>query len=157
MNIIYNIKVLNSKKDLYNTIINKVIMKKKVIKKVEKGISAKISLKIKSIRRGVGMTQKDLAEALDITPQQIACYELGQTQLALERFLEIAEILKVDPIKLLSSCLNNDDNDEYSEHSKYSVSLTQHSKESNEETLDYKDFVKFMNIFKELNQSTKQK
>jgi transcriptional regulator with XRE-family HTH domain len=102
------------------------------------------------------MTQKDLANALEITPQQIACYELGQTQLSLERFLEIAEILKIDPIKLLQSCINDEAGDQYSEHSKYSVS-NQVLKESNDESLDYKDFIKFMHIFKEFNQSASKK
>jgi transcriptional regulator with XRE-family HTH domain len=77
-------------------------MKKKINKpNQDKGISFKASLEIKKIRKMNNITQKQLATKLNITPQQIACYELGLSQLSLERFVEICDTLNIDCIELL--------------------------------------------------------
>ena len=77
-------------------------MKKKINKPNHgKGISFKVSLEIKKIRKMNNITQRQLATKLDITPQQIAYYELGSSQLSLERFVEICNTLNIDCIELL--------------------------------------------------------
>ena len=81
-------------------------MKKKIIR-TETSISSQVALKLKAIRKVKNIQQKDIAHALSVTPQQIACYELGQTQFSLERFVDITKFLDVDPVKLLEYCLNN--------------------------------------------------
>lgn len=80
---------------------------KKKITRTEASISSQVALKLKAIRKAKNIQQKNVAEALSLTPQQIACYELGQTQFSLEKFVDITKFLDVDPVKLLESCLNN--------------------------------------------------
>jgi|LauGreDrversion4_2_1035121.scaffolds.fasta_scaffold511812_3 transcriptional regulator with XRE-family HTH domain len=84
-------------------------MKNKNIKKdFNANISLKVSLKLKALRKLSDLTQKDVANALDLTPQQIACYEVGQTQLTLERFFEMCNIYKINPITVLKNAVEND-------------------------------------------------
>ena len=80
---------------------------KKKITRTETSISSQVALKLKAIRKVKNIQQKDIAKALSLSPQQIACYELGLTQFSLERFVDITKFLDVDPVKLLESCLNN--------------------------------------------------
>lgn len=80
---------------------------KKKITRTETSISSQVALRLKAIRKAKNIQQKNVANALNLTPQQIACYELGQTQFSLERFVDITKFLDVDPVKLLESCLNN--------------------------------------------------
>lgn len=80
---------------------------KKKITRTETSISSQVALKLKAIRKAKNIQQKNIAHALSLSSQQIACYELGLTQFSLERFVDITKFLDVDPIKLLESCLNN--------------------------------------------------
>jgi transcriptional regulator with XRE-family HTH domain len=97
-------------------------MKNKNIKKdFNANISLKVSLKLKALRKLADLTQKDVANVLDLTPQQIACYELGQTQLTLERLFEMCNIYKINPITVLKNAVE----DETLENNKNDVLLEQ--------------------------------
>lgn len=77
-------------------------MKKKINKPNDNNsISFQVAIAIKKIRKMNNITQKQLAIKLDMTPQQIANYELGLSQLSLERFVTICDILNIDCIELL--------------------------------------------------------
>lgn len=47
------------------------------------------------LRKRAGLTQEQLAELLDLTPQQIQKYEAGSNKLNTDRLQEIAQLLKV--------------------------------------------------------------
>lgn len=64
------------------------------------GISSiQIGAKIRLLRKRAGLTQEQLAELLDLTPQQIQKYESGGNRLNTDRLQEIAQLLKV-PVQL---------------------------------------------------------
>lgn len=71
--------------------------------KTNNSISYKVALEIRKIRKIKNITQRQLGTSLNITAQQIACYEIGETQLTLERFIEICNILEINAIKLLQT------------------------------------------------------
>jgi len=53
---------------------------------------------IKDRRKSVGLTQKDMADKLDVERSQYTRYELGKNEIALDKLLKIGEILglKID-------------------------------------------------------------
>ena len=55
-----------------------------------------VGSKIRQRRGGVGLTQEQLAEALDISYQQIQKYETGANRVSAGRLYQIAQILGVD-------------------------------------------------------------
>lgn len=55
----------------------------------------KIYLKIKEHRQKKGLTQKELAELLNIDYQTISKYEIGANTPSLERAIEIAYVLGI--------------------------------------------------------------
>jgi len=61
-----------------------------------------LGLELKKIRKSNNITQKELALQLGVTAQQVACYELGQSALTVDRFFEISDILNVNAFKILS-------------------------------------------------------
>ena len=61
-----------------------------------------LGLELKKIRKSSNITQKELALQLGVTAQQVACYELGQSALTVDRFFEISDILNVNDFKILS-------------------------------------------------------
>lgn len=54
-----------------------------------------IGLKIKTIRKGLGMSQIELAEKLGLSFQQVQKYEKGTTRISVLRLQEISEALGV--------------------------------------------------------------
>lgn len=61
--------------------------------------SIQIGSKIRLMRKRAGLTQEQLAELLDLTPQQIQKYEAGSNKINTDRLQEIAYLLKV-PVQL---------------------------------------------------------
>lgn len=57
--------------------------------------------KIKKLREQIGLTQDDMAFALNISQNAYCLIENGKTKLDIERLFKIAEVLKVDPNSLL--------------------------------------------------------
>lgn len=57
--------------------------------------TTEIGLKIREFRQQAGFTQERLAEALEITFQQVQKYERGVTKVNLIKLQQIAEVLKV--------------------------------------------------------------
>jgi len=53
---------------------------------------------IKSRRKVIGLSQKEMAKKLEITQAQYGRYELGTSQVSLDKLIEIGEILELDII-----------------------------------------------------------
>lgn len=70
-----------------------------------KAIGRRISL----YRKKIHMTQSKLSEKLDISESYVSQIECGATKVALSRLDEIAEILGVDIVCLLSDKVTNTD------------------------------------------------
>ena len=74
------------------------------------GMSDKINLKIKAIAASIrnkreerNYTQEYLAYKLNISQNAYSKIELGYTKITLERLFEIADILEIDVIDLIST------------------------------------------------------
>ena len=63
--------------------------------RVPNAIDAHVGKRIRIRRLFLGMTQKTLAKALDITFQQVQKYETGANRVSASRLSEIAEFLRV--------------------------------------------------------------
>ena len=59
-------------------------------------INEHIGRRLIAKRRSAGFTQRDIAEAVGISHQQIAKYECGDVAVSAERLWMIAEVLAVD-------------------------------------------------------------
>lgn len=66
--------------------------------------SKAIGRKIKLYRNKIGITQFQLAEKLDVTPNYISAIERGVTKVSLTRLDEIAAILNISVTDLLTDC-----------------------------------------------------
>jgi transcriptional regulator with XRE-family HTH domain len=55
---------------------------------------------LRQLRQAAGLSQRDLAEQLDLSPQQIQQFERGDNALPLERVQAFAEALGVTPTQL---------------------------------------------------------
>lgn len=75
--------------------------------------STQIGSKIRLLRKRAGLTQEQLAELLDLTPQQVQKYEAGSNKINTDRLQEIAQLLKV-PVHLffLVNDIDTSHNDE---------------------------------------------
>lgn len=73
---------------------NKQQNRKSQVKKLAT-IDEQIGLKIKTLRKGWGMSQIELAEKMGLSFQQIQKYEKGATRLSVLRLQQIAEALGV--------------------------------------------------------------
>ena len=51
---------------------------------------------IKSRRKELGFTQKDMAQKLEVAQVQYSKYENGKNEISLERFLRIVEVLDIE-------------------------------------------------------------
>lgn len=60
-----------------------------------------IAANVKSLRAQRGMAQRELAERLGVSIQQVQKYEAGETRMAVSTLCRIAEVLKVAPVVLL--------------------------------------------------------
>ncbi len=72
-------------------------------------ISFKVCQLLRKARRAKELTQADIANFLNLTPQQIANYETGGSQLSIEKFILLSDFLKVDAVKILDFVLSSDD------------------------------------------------
>ncbi|SDF53439.1 Transcriptional regulator, contains XRE-family HTH domain [Limimonas halophila] len=63
-------------------------------------VDAKVGQKVRERRAMLGLSQRDLAQSLGISPQQMAKYERGTSSLSAGRLYQVAERLNV-PIALL--------------------------------------------------------
>lgn len=62
--------------------------------------------KIRFLRQQKGLTQEQIAELLDVTPQAYSKIEQGKTRLSIERIQQIANIFNID----ITDLINNDNN-----------------------------------------------
>ncbi|MEN9782315.1 MAG: hypothetical protein RL208_465 [Pseudomonadota bacterium] len=97
---------------------------------------------LKKIRKSSNITQKELALQLGITAQQVACYELGQSALTIDRLFEISDILNVNAFKVLSKIYaDKTDN----------IEIGTEGEKSQHNTLEkeFREFVKILKTFRE--------
>ncbi|WP_394261214.1 helix-turn-helix domain-containing protein [Moraxella boevrei] len=66
----------------------------------------KIQEKIRFLRQQKNLTQEQVAELLDLTPQAYSKIEQGKTRLNIERIQQIANIFNID----ITDLINNDSN-----------------------------------------------
>ena len=62
---------------------------------------------IRRVRKARGFTQKTLAEAIGVTPQQVQKYESGANQITCVRLLELCCLLDCDTKELLGDLAYN--------------------------------------------------
>lgn len=62
-----------------------------------KQADAEIGLKIKNQRKNLRVTQKELADAIGVTFQQVQKYESGHSRISMSTFMNICHELKVEP------------------------------------------------------------
>lgn len=63
--------------------------------------------KIREIRRQRGMTQKELAKAMNTTDMSVSRYERGETQLSVNMLKKFAEVLGCDPSDIIEEELSD--------------------------------------------------
>jgi len=66
-----------------------------------------IAEKLKLIRHAKKWSQEEIAHRLNMSPSAYGSIERGETKLSLERLEEIAKVLEIDVIQLLSSTEKN--------------------------------------------------
>ena len=59
-----------------------------------------LGARVRTLRRARGLTQERLAEALDLSPQQVQKYEGGVSRISASTILKIAAVLSVTPASL---------------------------------------------------------
>lgn len=69
--------------------------------------SKAIGRKIKLYRQRINLTQFQLAEKLDVTPNYVSAIERGVTKVSLARLDEISSILNISVADLLTDCSTN--------------------------------------------------
>lgn len=67
----------------------------------DKTFSVQVGNYIAERRKRAGLSQPDLAEKLDVTPETISRMESGKITLSVERIKEFADILQCEPADLL--------------------------------------------------------
>lgn len=60
-----------------------------------------VGVNLRRIRESFGITQEALAQALDISFQQVQKYERGLNRMSIGRLLQAARFFRVDPIQFL--------------------------------------------------------
>jgi transcriptional regulator with XRE-family HTH domain len=60
-----------------------------------------VAINVRNIRKKKNLTQEALAIKAGLSPNFLACFERGETGLALSRLEKIAKALKVEPYELL--------------------------------------------------------
>lgn len=86
-------------------------------------IQKPLGKKIANCRQAKHYTQQELADFLNLSPQQIQKYEHGKTTLSVCRLIEIGNVLNVSSLKLLSSVLNQEQHNSLSDP--LSIQITQ--------------------------------
>lgn len=69
--------------------------------------SKAIGRKIKLYRQRINLTQFQLAEKLDVTPNYVSAIERGVTKVSLERLDEISSVLNTSVADFLTDCSTN--------------------------------------------------
>lgn len=72
------------------------------------GINDIVRNNIKIYRKMRKMTQKGLAEALDVTHSSVSAWEIGKNSIDLERLNDICRVLEITLPELLSESLNTE-------------------------------------------------
>jgi KaiC/GvpD/RAD55 family RecA-like ATPase/mannose-6-phosphate isomerase-like protein (cupin superfamily) len=80
------------------------------IKPVKKEVSFEVGTRVKELRMKLGMSQKELAEKVDLTPSFISQLENNQISPSIHSFLTICSALGVSPTVLWESTRENDKN-----------------------------------------------
>lgn len=62
-----------------------------------------VAVNIRKIREAKDYTQDYLAAKLDISQNAYSKIELGYTKITVERLFQIAQILEIDPVDILSA------------------------------------------------------
>jgi transcriptional regulator with XRE-family HTH domain len=78
------------------------------IKPVKKEVSFEVGTKVKELRTKLGMSQKELAEKVDLTPSFISQLENNQISPSIQSFLTICNALGVSPTVLWEKSREND-------------------------------------------------
>jgi transcriptional regulator with XRE-family HTH domain len=68
-----------------------------------------IGLRIRSRRKAIGVTQKQLAEMIGVTFQQVQKYESGKSRIGLSTFVKICTGLRTSPNYFFDIFVFNDD------------------------------------------------
>jgi transcriptional regulator with XRE-family HTH domain len=87
----------------------------------------KIGEKIRKIREIKGITQDYLASQLNMTPQAFGKIERGETKLDFDRLAEIAKILGIYSLDIMSFDENNIFNNTFTNHASIYNHATYHS------------------------------
>lgn len=61
-----------------------------------------LGLRVRTLRKDIGISQADLANATGVTFQQIQKYEHGGNRISFSRMVEIAAALNMSPLDLIS-------------------------------------------------------
>lgn len=67
----------------------------------EKRLDARIGRCVRVRREALGMTQKALGTAIDVTFQQLQKYEQGVNRISASKLIRLADALKCEPSELL--------------------------------------------------------
>ena len=84
------------------------IDKKISISPTKKEFSFNIGAKIKELRTSIGMSQKELADKVDLTPSFISQLESNQISPSLSSFMQICNALGVTPGEILEEKISDD-------------------------------------------------
>lgn len=68
-----------------------------------------IGIRVRTRRKLMGMSQKQLAEQIGVAFQQIQKYENGSNQISAARLMQIAAVLDVSPMLLLTGAAESGD------------------------------------------------
>lgn len=70
-----------------------------------------LSSKIKSLRQSKGLSQQEVANALNIAPNTYSLIENGKTKLDLERIYQLCKFFEIEPEELFSNGVSVSFND----------------------------------------------
>ena len=72
-----------------------------------------VGTKIRKVRELKGFSQQDMAKKLEMSQNNYSKIELGRVSVSMDRFQEIADILEIEPMKIMdfdeSQVFNNHD------------------------------------------------
>ena len=77
-------------------------MKKYIAQDKTQDTLALIGKRIRSLRKGKGLTQEQLAEQASINDKEVSHIEQGRRNITIETLVKIAGALSVEPLELIS-------------------------------------------------------
>ena len=110
----------------------------------KKAMNLNIGTTIKTIRKSLNMTQKELADKLNISAQQIHKYESGVDDISLNKVYQIAKIFHCDVSILIGNNYNNDKKNLMVAEKKYELDYFENIKNSNNNTSNDNDNAVFL-------------